>query len=116
MQTSIFGAPVPSQDKLGGLCQEGIQHKNGGDGRDGAPISLDGVAVHPDCWCVCLCYLHVTSEIQKMAKFTFWYQLTRVVPDKVQRAVSFCVNMACWTSYFALWHALFCKSHMVKVH
>jgi len=24
----------------------------------GAPISLDGVAVHPDCWCVCLCYLH----------------------------------------------------------
>jgi len=21
----------------------------------GAPISLDGVAVHPDCWCVCLC-------------------------------------------------------------
>jgi len=20
----------------------------------GVPISLDGVAVHPDCWCVCL--------------------------------------------------------------
>jgi len=29
--------PVPSQDKLGGLCQEGIRCKNGGDGRDGAP-------------------------------------------------------------------------------
>ena len=28
----------------------------------GAPISLDGVAVHPDCWCVCLCYLHFASE------------------------------------------------------
>jgi len=28
----------------------------------GAPISLDGVAVHPDCWCVCLCYLHFALE------------------------------------------------------
>jgi len=28
----------------------------------GAPISLDGVAVQPDCWCVCLCYLHFAPE------------------------------------------------------
>jgi len=28
----------------------------------GAPISLDGVAVHPDCWCICLCYLHSAPE------------------------------------------------------
>jgi len=27
------------------------------------------------------------QKILKMAKCTFWYQLTRVVPDKVQRAV-----------------------------
>ena len=27
-----------------------------------APISLDGVAVHPDCLCVCLCYLHFAPE------------------------------------------------------
>jgi len=27
-----------------------------------APISLDGVAVHLDCWCVCLCYLHFAPE------------------------------------------------------
>ena len=27
-----------------------------------APISLDRVAVHTDCWCVCLCYLHVAPE------------------------------------------------------
>jgi len=26
------------------------------------PISLDGVAVHPDCWCVCLCYVHFAPE------------------------------------------------------
>ena len=28
----------------------------------GAPISLDGVAVHLDCWCVCLCYLQFAPE------------------------------------------------------
>jgi len=33
------------------------------------------------------------QKMQKMAKCTFWYQLTRVVPDKVQRAVK-------WLSVF----------------
>jgi len=28
----------------------------------GALISLDGVAVHTDCWCICLCYLHFAPE------------------------------------------------------
>jgi len=28
----------------------------------GAPISLDGVAVHLDCWCIYLCYLHFAPE------------------------------------------------------
>jgi len=28
----------------------------------GAPVSLDGVAVHPDCCCVCLCYHHFAPE------------------------------------------------------
>jgi len=28
----------------------------------GAPISLEGVAVHLDCWCICLCYLHFAPE------------------------------------------------------
>jgi len=28
----------------------------------GAPISLDGMAVHPDCWCIWLCYLHFAPE------------------------------------------------------
>jgi len=27
-----------------------------------APISLDGVAVDPDCWRICLCYLHFAPE------------------------------------------------------
>ena len=28
----------------------------------GAPISLDGVAVYPDCWCICLYYLSFAPE------------------------------------------------------
>ena len=47
--------PVPSQDKLGGLCQEGMTEM-------GVPVSLHGEAVHPDCWCICLCYLHFAPE------------------------------------------------------
>jgi len=32
----------------------------------GALISLAGVAAHPDCWSVCLCYLHFAPENPKM--------------------------------------------------
>jgi len=34
----------------------------------GAPVSVDGVAVHSDCWCVCLCYLHFAPEKPKDGK------------------------------------------------
>ena len=27
-----------------------------------APIGVDGVAVHSDCWCICLCYVHFAPE------------------------------------------------------
>ena len=36
------------------------------------------------------------QKIQKMAKSTIWYWLTRVVPDKVQKAIKWlcvCVDM-----------------------
>jgi len=46
------------------------------------------------------------QKIQKMVKCTFWYRLTRVVPDKVQRAVKWlCVCVlyvyatVCYLSY-----------------
>jgi len=45
-----------------GCVRKGILRKNGGDGGHGAPISLDRVAVHADCWCICLCYLHFAPE------------------------------------------------------
>jgi len=44
----------------------------------GATISLDGVAVHPDCWCVCLCYLHFAPENPEDGKM---YLLVPAHPD-----------------------------------
>jgi len=72
-----------------GCGRKGIWCKNGGDGRDGgtsSPISLDldGVAVDPDCWCVCLCYLHFAPEYPEDGEMYLLvppYQLTRVVRD-----------------------------------
>ena len=47
----------------------------------GAPISLDW-------WqCIQVVIFILLQKIQKMAKCTFWYRLTRVVPDKVHRAI-----------------------------
>ena len=60
----------------------------------GAPISLDGVAVHPDCWCLPVIFI-LLKKIQKMAKCTFWYWLTWVDPDIVQTAVKWlCVYVS----------------------
>jgi len=53
----------------------------------GAPVSLDG---WQSIWIVgvsaCVIFI-LRQKIQKMAKCTFWYQLTQVVPDIVQKAV-----------------------------
>jgi len=42
--------------------------------------------------CVIFIFL---QKIQKMAKCTFWYQLTRVVLDKVQRAIKWLYVCVC---------------------
>ena len=74
-----------------GCVRKGIWHKNGGMAEMGErwerqlvwmgwqSIQIVGVSA-----CV-IFILH--QKIQKMAKCTFWYQLTRVIPDKVQRDV-----------------------------
>jgi len=64
----------------------------------GAPVSLDGVADWQSISIVgvsasVILILH--QKIQKIAKCTFWYQLTRVVPDKVQRAVKWLCVCVC---------------------
>jgi len=45
-----------------GCARKGIRYKNRGMADVGAPISQDGLAVHPDCWCICLCYLHFAPD------------------------------------------------------
>jgi len=60
----------------------------------GAPISLDGwqsIQIVGASACVIFIWL---QKIQKMAKCTFWYWFTRVVLDRVHRAVKWlCVLM-----------------------
>jgi len=59
-----------------------------------APISLDGVAVHLDCWCVCLCCLHFALENPEDGEMYLLVPAHRVVPYKVQRAVKWlCVSI-----------------------
>jgi len=96
MKASIFGAsPKPGYigrvvpRRASGIKMVGIAEMR-------APISLDG---WQSIWIVGVSasvtfILH--QKIQKMAKCTFWYQLTRVVPDKVQIAVKWlrvCVDL-----------------------
>jgi len=45
-----------------GCARNGIQHKKGGDGRGRGTNQSGRVAVHLDCWYMCLCYLHFASE------------------------------------------------------
>jgi len=53
----------------------------------GAPISLDGwQSIRTVGVSACVIFI-LHWKIQKMVKCTFQHQLTRVVPDKVQRAV-----------------------------
>jgi len=62
MQASIFGAcPKPGQiGKVVPGRASGI--KIVGMAETEAPISLDRVAVHPDYWCIRLCYLPFAPE------------------------------------------------------
>ena len=66
----------------------------------GAPISLDGVAVHPHCWCVCLCYLHFASENPEDGKryllvpahLSYPWQS----PESCKMVVRVCVCVCAW--------------------
>jgi len=72
---------------------KGIRRKNGGMAEMGHQLvwmAWQSIRIVGASACV-IFMLH--QKIQKMAKCTFWYQLTRVVPDKVQRAVKcLCVS------------------------
>ena len=71
-----------------------------------AAISLEGVAVHPDCLCVCLCYFHFAPENPEDGEMYLLVPAHHVVPDKFQRAVKWlCVCVAlqkCPMTFFFL--------------
>jgi len=58
----------------------------------GAPINLDRVAVHPDCWCVCLCYLHFAPENQEGGEM---YLLVPAHPGCPGQSPETCKMVAC---------------------
>jgi len=61
----------------------------------GAPISLDeGHSIRTVGVSACVIFI-LHPKIQKMAKCTFCYQLTRVVPDKVMRDVKWSFVCVC---------------------
>ena len=72
-----------------------MPHKNGGDGRGEAPISLDGWQSIQIVGAFAGVIFILLQKIQKMVKCTFWCQLTRVVPDNVQRAVKWLYICVC---------------------
>ena len=61
----------------------------------GAPISLDGVAVHPDCWRICQCYLHFAPENPEDGKMYLLVPAHPSCPGQSQRAIKW----LCVTSY-----------------
>jgi len=71
-----------------GCARKGIGRKNSVDDRDGG-TNWSGWGGSPSGLLVCLpVFIFILHQkIQKMVKCTFWYQLTRVVLDKVQRVV-----------------------------
>jgi len=60
-----------------------------------APISLEGVADHPDhpdCWCVCLCYLHFAPENPEDGEM---YLLVPAQPDCSRQSPESCKMVVC---------------------
>ena len=99
MQASIFYAcPKPGQigrvlpGRASGVKMVGMAEM-------GAPISLDWVAVHPDCLYVCLCYLHFAPENPEDGEMYLLVPAHPGCPDKVQRAVKWlCLCVSCFIS------------------
>ena len=58
----------------------------------GAPISLDWVAVHPDCWYICLCYLHFAPENPEDGKM---YLLVPAHPGCPRQSPESCKMVVC---------------------
>jgi len=72
----------------------------------GAPVSLDGVAVHPDCWSVCLCYLHFAPENPEEGEM---YLLVPAHPGCPGQSPKSCKMLVCVNGLFISLNRVFCE-------
>jgi len=86
-----------------GYARKGIWLKNVGDGRGGAPISLDGVAVHLDCWCVCLCYLYFSKENPEDGEMYFLAPAHPGCPGQTPESCKMAVVCLCVCMLWCCW-------------
>jgi len=95
MQASIFDA-CHKQGSIGRVVPGRASGVKNGDGRDGAPIIvwMGWQSIRIVCASASVIFI-LQQKIQKMAKCTFCYQLTRIVPDKVERAVKWLCVCLC---------------------
>ena len=85
----------------------------------GAPISLDGVAVHPDCWCVCLCYLHFAPENPEDGKMYLIVPAHPTCPRLSPESCKMIVYVCVWTqnrSGVAVPRSLLASTQIEKPH
>jgi len=88
-----------------GCVRKGIWRKMVGMVEMGAPISLDGVAYHLDCWCVCLFYLHFAPENPEDGEM---YLLLPAHPGCSRQSPESCKMVVCCISICRLMMILFC--------
>jgi len=95
MQAIIFGA-CTKPEYWEGCARKGIWcKKNGGMTEMGHQLVwMEWQSIRIGVSACVIFILH--QKIQKMAKCTFWYQLTWVVPDKVQSAVKWLCVCVCF--------------------
>jgi len=87
-----------------GCARKGIRHKNGGDGRDEGTNYSRWVAVHPDCWCVCLRYLHFAPENPEDGEV---YLLVPAYPGCPRQSPESCKMVVCVVlSFVHKWRSL----------
>ena len=93
MQASIFGAclkpgyigrVVPG--RASGIKMVGMAEME-------APISLDGVAVYRDCWCVCLLFSFCTRKSRRWQNIPSGTSSSRLSRTKSRELQNGCVNV-----------------------
>ena len=82
----------------------------------GAPIGLYGVAVHPDCWCICLCYLRLAPENPEDSEMYLLVPAYLGCPRQSRESCKMVVYVVCINSGNWLTQVDLYNSHKMTVH